>query len=75
MPITNAVITGEVVSTMCELAGSGKYDLVVMATHGRSPMGRFWLGSVADEMVRHVNLPLLLVRPTRKNPRWNTSPT
>jgi nucleotide-binding universal stress UspA family protein len=26
-------------------------------------MGRFWLGSVADEMIRHVNVPLLLVRP------------
>ena len=34
-----------------------------MATHGRGALGRFWLGSVADEMLRHVNVPLLLVRP------------
>jgi len=74
VPITNEVITGEVVSTMCELASSGKYDLVVMATHGRSPLGRFWLGSVADELVRHVNLPLLLVRPDEKEPRLEHLP-
>jgi len=74
VPITNEVITGEVVTTMCELASSGKYDLVVMATHGRSPLGRFWLGSVADQMVRHINLPLLLVRPTEKEPRLEHVP-
>src|SRR5207247_1387570 len=41
----------------------GGIDLAVMATHGRGALGRFWLGSVADEMLRHVNVPLLLVRP------------
>jgi len=74
VPITSEVITGEVVTTMCELAASGKYDLVVMATHARSPLGRFWLGSVANEMVRHVNLPLLLVRPGEKEPRLEHEP-
>ncbi len=38
-------------------------DLVVMATHGRGPLTRFWLGSVADYLVRHVSVPLLLLRP------------
>jgi nucleotide-binding universal stress UspA family protein len=38
-------------------------DLVVMTTHGRGPLGRFWLGSVADELVRVLPVPLLLVRP------------
>ncbi len=38
-------------------------DLVVMATHGRGAMGRFWLGSVADHLVRHLHRPILLVRP------------
>ena len=34
------------------IAGSGRYDLVVMATHGRTGLSRFWLGSMADELVR-----------------------
>ncbi len=38
-------------------------DLVVMSTHGRGPLSRFWLGSVADHVVRHVSVPILLLRP------------
>ena len=38
-------------------------DLIVMSTHGRGALGRLWLGSVADHVVRHVNIPVLLVRP------------
>lgn len=38
-------------------------DLVVMATHGRGPLTRAWLGSMADALVRGSRLPLLLVHP------------
>jgi nucleotide-binding universal stress UspA family protein len=38
-------------------------DLVVMATHGRGPVERAWLGSVADRLVRDMPVPILLVRP------------
>lgn len=54
---------GEVAATLCDLVAHGEADLVVMATHGRSALGRFWLGSVTDEMIRHAACPLLLVRP------------
>ena len=39
-------------------------DLVVMTTHGRSGLERFWLGSVADTLVRLSSIPILLLRPT-----------
>ena len=38
-------------------------DLVVMATHGRTAVGRLVLGGVADAVLRHSRVPLLLVRP------------
>lgn len=38
-------------------------DLLVMATHGRGGLEQAWLGSVADAVVHHVRLPVLLVRP------------
>ncbi len=38
-------------------------DLVVMASHGRGPVTRAWLGSVADSLVRESKLPLMLVHP------------
>lgn len=37
-------------------------DVVAMSTHGRSGIGRWALGSVADKVLREGNTPLLLVR-------------
>lgn len=39
-------------------------QLVVMATHGRTGLVRFALGSVADRLVREGSVPVLLVRRT-----------
>lgn len=38
-------------------------DLMVLATHARGGLGRSWLGSVADALIRRVNVPTLLVHP------------
>ena len=38
-------------------------DLVAMATHGRSGLSRLLMGSVAMALVRHLAIPILLVRP------------
>jgi nucleotide-binding universal stress UspA family protein len=39
-------------------------DLVIMCTHGRSGLGRWIYGSVAEGVVAHSPVPVLLVRPT-----------
>jgi len=39
-------------------------DMVVMCTHGRSGLGRWIYGSVAEEVLAHSPAPVLLVRPT-----------
>lgn len=57
------LLEGEIVPTLQSHAKEMGADLVVMTTHGRGPFGRFWLGSVADELVRMLPMPLLLVRP------------
>ncbi|MBW2618157.1 MAG: universal stress protein [Deltaproteobacteria bacterium] len=41
---------------------SQKVDLVAMCTHGRTGLGRWTLGSVAERVVRHSGKPVLLVR-------------
>lgn len=56
------VLSGPVVEHLARRAGEAA-DLVVMATHGRGPLSRLWLGSVADGMVRRCPVPVLLVRP------------
>jgi nucleotide-binding universal stress UspA family protein len=59
-----AVLSGPVADALeAEIERSGT-DLVVMSTHGRGGLGRFWLGSVADRLLHGVTVPLLLVRPT-----------
>jgi nucleotide-binding universal stress UspA family protein len=37
-------------------------ELVVMTTHGRGGLSRLWLGSVADHLLRTLEVPILLLR-------------
>ena len=39
-------------------------DLIVMSTHGRGGMARWFMGSVAEEVARRSTVPVLLVRST-----------
>jgi nucleotide-binding universal stress UspA family protein len=58
-----SVLEGPVIETIAEHARSVHAGLIVMTTHGRGPFSRFWLGSVADGLIRRVPAPLLVVRP------------
>jgi len=49
-------------------------DLVVMTTHGRGMFARFWLGSVANELVRTLHVPLLLLHPREGEPDLENPP-
>jgi nucleotide-binding universal stress UspA family protein len=44
-------------------------DLIVMSTHGRSGLGRWLYGSVADQVLRQTNVPVLLI-PAMSEYRW-----
>lgn len=60
---------GSAGEAIVEAAAREAADLVVMATHGRGAIGRLWLGSVADYVVRHLERPVLLVHPDRVTPK------
>ena len=47
-------------------------DLLVMATHGRGGLTRWFLGSVAEAIVRRASIPVLLVRATPPAPDSST---
>ena len=38
-------------------------DLVVMSSHGRTGLGRFIFGSVAQKVLEGVNVPVMIIRP------------
>jgi len=62
------LLEGGVIEAIQEQVAKDAVDLVVMTTHGRGPLGRFWLGSVADKLLRQLDVPLLLVHPGQSAP-------
>ena len=63
VPVIGSLVEGGAAEELVQRANNEAIDLVVMTTHGRGPWGRFWIGSVADEVVRRSSVPLLLIRP------------
>jgi nucleotide-binding universal stress UspA family protein len=53
--------TGHAAPTLVRIAGEVGADLVVMTAHGRSAIGRAWIGSVADRVMRQAPCPVLLL--------------
>jgi nucleotide-binding universal stress UspA family protein len=60
---STAMLSGLVVEALLAEANACRADLIVLATHGRGAIAREWLGSVADGLMRHSRVPVLLVRP------------
>jgi nucleotide-binding universal stress UspA family protein len=45
------------------LEAAAGVDLVLIATHGRTGVARWWLGSVADVVIREAGCPVLIIGP------------
>ncbi|MGL4552522.1 MAG: universal stress protein [Gemmataceae bacterium] len=64
VPLTTALLKdADVVGALRAYADEHAAEYVVMATHGRGALGRWWYGSVADELARTLTRPVLTVRP------------
>ncbi len=61
-PVETVVLSGWAPESLAAYAHARDIDLVVMTSHGRGGFSRFWLGSVADELLRRVGCPVLLLR-------------
>lgn len=55
---------GRVAEVIVEKAAQDRNTLIAMATHGRSGLRRWMLGSVADKVLHATSNDLLLIRPT-----------
>lgn len=66
--VVTSLQEGEAAETLQKEAIATGADLVVMTTHARGALSRLWLGSVADELLRHLPTPILLVRPSSGAP-------
>lgn len=64
--VETRVLEGPIAEVIIDHAAEMQADLVVMSTHGRTGIGRWLLGSVADRVVHSLNVPLFLMRPVEK---------
>jgi nucleotide-binding universal stress UspA family protein len=55
--------SGDAAAGILTAAVEEHIDLIVMATHGRSGIRHFFLGSVAERVVREASGPVLTIRP------------
>jgi universal stress protein A len=56
------VRSGVAVDEILSMAAAERCDLIVLGTHGRGGLSRFFLGSVADRIVRLAPCPVMTVR-------------
>jgi nucleotide-binding universal stress UspA family protein len=66
--VTPAVTKGIPAVEIISEAEKDPPTLIAMSTHGRSGIGRWLLGSVADKILRYSNVPVMLVRPKDQSP-------
>ena len=68
--VTHArALEGDVAQEIITHAEREGFDLVAMATHGRSGIDRFVMGSIAEKVVRSTIKPVLLIRALPVVPR------
>src|SRR5689334_14462996 len=63
IPHRSYVRHGQVWKRLSEIIEENKIDLIVVGTHGRTGLGKWLLGSVAEDILRHAPCPVLTVGP------------
>jgi nucleotide-binding universal stress UspA family protein len=48
--------------TIANFAETGKYDMVIMGSHGHGSFGKLVMGSVSTNVLAHCGVPVLLIR-------------
>jgi len=60
--IDSEVRLGDPETEINEVADEFQVDLIVMGTHGRSGLSHLLMGSVTENVIRHTNVPVMVVR-------------
>lgn len=55
-------LKGRPANTIIDYAEENSFDLIIMCTHGMSPLKRFTLGSVTNKVVHHAQIPVLVIK-------------
>ncbi len=66
--IESTVLVGKAAEVITDYAASNGFDLIAIATHGRSGVSRWVWGSVTDKVLRSSSVPILVVRAPGSRP-------
>jgi nucleotide-binding universal stress UspA family protein len=61
--VEEVIAHGDAASEIVRVARERGVDLIVIASHGRTGLGRMLFGSTAESVVRHAPCPVLVVKP------------
>lgn len=61
-PVASRLLYGDPAASIIDLAAQEGFDLIVMGTHGRTGVGRWVMGSVAEKVVRGAPCAVLTVK-------------
>lgn len=63
--IKTEVLDGDTSTAILDFANDWKADLIVMGTHSRSGLANLLMGSIAVDVVKHSQIPILII-PTKE---------
>jgi len=64
LSVETRILSGEPAESILKfISETNDVDLLIMSTHGRSGPARWAMGSVADRVLRHSSIPVMVVAP------------
>src|SRR5882724_10524664 len=66
LDVEELIVHGEAATEIARVAKERDVDLIVIASHGRTGLGRILFGSTAEAVVRHASCPVLVVKPPQE---------
>jgi universal stress protein A len=67
LDVEEVIAHGDAASEIVRVAKERKVDLIVIASHGRTGLGRILFGSTAESVVRHAPCPVLVVKQNQES--------
>jgi|WetSurMetagenome_2_1015567.scaffolds.fasta_scaffold15612_4 nucleotide-binding universal stress UspA family protein len=59
----SVIVEGNAADEILKYAAGNNIDMILLSTHGRSGISRFFMGSVSTRVVNHSTVPVLVISP------------
>jgi nucleotide-binding universal stress UspA family protein len=63
LAVETVIVDGRPAEEILDYAKNNKVDLIVMTTHGKTGISRWFFGSVAEKVLQHSTVPVLVISP------------